>query len=462
MIKKVVVLAVVMFALAFGSAFAADIDSLTSGNATSVYVNPGGTGDALLYGYYNVRDNNQTFFTVTNTDNTLGARVRLRFREAATLTGESIPGCENGSQEVLDFDICLSRNDVWSGRIVDVNGVATLKSTDDDTAIQVAGIVADCADPLSVCKDSFAAGYPSGQAFKFGANNLDITADQTREGYFEIIAENALTEDCGSGTLPDCTCGDLLDTTIDVGNVLMGHAVILNLTDTATFAYAATSLADFASGEIFPDSLAFGGTRPNLRDDSEDATIDPVNYALTKSNIYAVYDIESVFGAKANLVVTFPTKWATHDDTWDTDECLASPDDIFDDPRTLVQIFDDAENLPESETCEFSPCQPGETVETPLPHEVNVLEVNTTSDIFTSDVVVALTTSFNFGWINIDLDNEANVIDRNPNYDHITCTSFGYCSEGLPAIGYSLEKFAGGKFSGLIPLQYSTIAYQLP
>lgn len=358
MIKKAVVLTVVLVALTLGSAFAYQIDSLGSGvepsaPPTNVFVNPGGTGDVLLYGYYNVRDNNRTYLSVTNTDSTYGARVRIRFREAATLTGANIPGCKNGSQEILDFDICLSRNDVWSGRIVDSAAGATLQSADDDTAVQV------CEG--SNCIGTFAAMFPAGQAFKSGSNNLNITVDQTREGYFEIIAEDQLIEDCGGAQQPDCTCGDLLDTGGDVENVLMGHAYIINLSDTSTFAYAATALGDFASGDITPSPL-FGGNNPNLRDDSEDGTIDPVNYALTKANLYSIYDIESNLGGKADLIVTFPTKWATHDESVSSiPACVGiNRSDIFDDTSVLVQIFDDAENAPE-ETCQFSPCTPGET-----------------------------------------------------------------------------------------------------
>jgi len=118
MIKKAVLLAILFVALSFGSAFALEIDSLISGNPATnnndvnasparVFVNSGGLGDALLYGYYNVRGGNETFFAVTNTDKTYGARVRIRFREAATLTMLDRPlDCSNGSQEILDFDIC--------------------------------------------------------------------------------------------------------------------------------------------------------------------------------------------------------------------------------------------------------------------------------------------------------------------------------------------------------------------
>ena len=451
MIKKVVVLAVVLVALTLGSAFAFGPigDSLWTGDATNVYVNPGGTGDVLLYGYYNVRGPWQTLFSVTNTDSENGARVRLRFREAATLTGSNISGCSNGSQEVLDFDICLSKNDVWSGRIINSDAGALLKSDDNDTAVQV------CEG--ANCIGTFAEEFPNGQVFKSGSSNLDITADQTKEGYFEVIAEQSMSENCGGTDEPDCTCGDLIDEGGDVANVLMGHTYIVNLSDTTTFAYAATALADFASGNITPSPL-FGGNNPNLALDSETGTIVPVNYALTKSNLYSIYDLESNIGAKADLIVTFPTKWATHDEnvTGVTGCEDINTDDIFDDPSVLVKIFDDAENAPE-ESCQFSPCTPGETT---LPNEVNVVDLNG-SHIFTSDVIVSLSTGFQFGWINIDLVN--NGLQNGPNPIHETCINefgFLFCSEGLPAIGYAVEKFAGGKFSGLIPLQYGWEVFQ--
>ena len=90
--RSSLVLAVALVLFAFGVASAGQIDGLMSNNgprlpldaaqfvngATAnldVYVNPGGKGDTLIYNYYNARNNTATYFTVVNTDTTLGARV---------------------------------------------------------------------------------------------------------------------------------------------------------------------------------------------------------------------------------------------------------------------------------------------------------------------------------------------------------------------------------------------------
>jgi hypothetical protein len=88
--RSSIVLAVALVLFAFGVASAGQIDGLRSNNGPllpsgAVYVNPGGTGDTLLYNYYNARNNMTTYFTVVNTDTASGARVRLRFNEAADI-----------------------------------------------------------------------------------------------------------------------------------------------------------------------------------------------------------------------------------------------------------------------------------------------------------------------------------------------------------------------------------------
>lgn len=474
MIKKAILLAVLLVVMCFGTAMAAQIDSLASSagpvSPTQVYVNPGGLGDALIYGYYNVRGPWETIFTVTNTDMKNGARVRLRFREAATLTqvgvSPAIPGCDNGSQEVLDFDICLSPGDMWTGQITsDSSGAARLSSTDTDTFIQAVPADQNNPNPAVI----FPTAFPSGVEFKFGSFNLGITADQTREGYFEIIGERQLAKvqcdpTCQSQTLPCCTCGDLVDTDrSDVDNVLMGHSYIVNLSSSATFSYAATALADFTHSDITQD-ITFN--RPNLRDDSETGDIGPVNYALTKSSVMSIYDLESSLNGKTQLIVNFPTKWATHVDTFNTttSHCDKTPvADIFDDPRVKVTIFDDAEHSPQS-TCQFSPCPAGTDVT--LPNEVNVIDINA-SGIFTSDVLTAISTNFDFGWITVDFVNTNTTPDSplhltacDASDFPLSCTTDGTgsapdasVSHGLPAIGYAVMDFAGQDFSGLIPLQ---------
>jgi hypothetical protein len=433
MIKKVVLLTVLLVAFGLGTAFADQIDSLASSSGpaapTQVYVNPGGLGDVLIYGYYNVRGND-SIFAVTNTDTQNGARVRIRFKEAATL---GAPYC-NGSFEVLDFDICLSPGDVWSGVITSTANGALLISDDTDTYIQ--------ASPPPAPAVIFPTAYPNGVLFKSGAANNGITADQTLEGYFEIIAERQLQE-----VLDDGTCGpDLYDMIgYDVDNVLMGHHYIVNLPSSRTFGYAATALGNFTFSDI---TSPITTNRPNLQLDSETGTITPVNYALTKNAVYSVYDLESNIQGDTALIVTFPTKFYTHDEVVIADVCVTDADDIFDDPRVKVIIFDDKENSPQT-VCEFSPCEPGVDVE--LPHEVNVINISG-SNIFASDVETAVATNFDFGWISVDMV-DTNTTAPVPAHQ----TTFGYwTSWGLPAIGYVVHSFGAGDFSGMLPVQYTT------
>jgi len=478
MFRKAVFLAVLLVALSVGSAFAYQIDSLQSGSnngaapavfpPTQVFVNPGGLGDVLLYGYYNVRGKDQ-FFTITNTDTNNGARVRIRFREAATIvynnTGTSLSDAVcNGSQEVLDFDICLSEADVWSGRITTgSDGAGRLFSDDDDTYVQTSGVAGDPTGNIVI----FADAYPNGVGFKYGAANTinTITADQTREGYFEVIAQRQLSESCDhivNNATPDCTCGDLLDVTnTDVRNVLMGHTYIVDLSTSTTFGYVATSLGDFALADITGPTIT--SARPNLAQDSETGIITPVNYALTKQAVYTVYDLDPTVDGKTSLIVTFPTKWATHDESYSTSQkrCTPDADDIFDDMRVLITIYDDEENSFTAQ-CDFSPCPPGQATE--LKHEVNVVDINNTGAIFTSDVAaLADTHGYIFGWMYIDLLWATSSATAVPT--HQTVCTVGTCAGaanqtgtalGLPAIGYVAHMFAGGDVSGMLPLQYSS------
>jgi hypothetical protein len=456
MIKKAVFLAVLLVALSLGSAFADQIDSLGSVSGavppTNVYVNPGGVGDALIYGYYNVRDNRQSFFNVVNTSVTYGVRATVRFIEGpdvanqVTCPSNSVKEAR-GSIEVLDFHICLTPADVWSGNIRNVGGIATLFSNDDDTYLDLAN---RGKDPDPTDWNVFPDRFPNGAKF----STLVASPDDTLEGYFLIIAINQLDEVSSNGS-----CGPgLVDINEDVDNVLFGINYMVEMGNLATFAYDATALGDFSDQPyIFAGPI---DESPNLQDCQPDCPaslprVAPVNYALTKSNIYSTYDLEAAVSGKTELIVTFPTKRNT--------QLACTPNDIFDDPRVRVTIFDDEENSPTT-TCEVSPCPEGEDVE--LPYEVNVVKINDTSDIFTSSVETLISTNFEFGWINIDFT-RANTGAVTP--AHVTsCTNIagvGNCtsdaagaqvSNGLPAIGYTAIDVANGASTHLLPVQYST------
>jgi len=76
-----------------------------AGVAHAVYVNPNGQGQALIYPYYTVQSGHNTYVSVVNTTSSVKV-VKVRFREG------------KASAEVLDFNLYLSPNDVWTGAVV--------------------------------------------------------------------------------------------------------------------------------------------------------------------------------------------------------------------------------------------------------------------------------------------------------------------------------------------------------
>src|SRR6201996_4698031 len=73
-----------------------------AGLANAVNLNPDGVGQVLIYPYYTVNAGQDSLFSVVNTDPVNGKAVKVRFLEGYN------------SREVLDFNVFLSPNDVWT------------------------------------------------------------------------------------------------------------------------------------------------------------------------------------------------------------------------------------------------------------------------------------------------------------------------------------------------------------
>src|SRR5665213_3594261 len=82
------------------------------GTAEAVYMSPNRTGQVLVYPYYTVQSSGSnswnTYISVVNTT-TVAKAVKVRILEGKT------------SAEVLDFNLFLSPNDVWTAAIVPAN-----------------------------------------------------------------------------------------------------------------------------------------------------------------------------------------------------------------------------------------------------------------------------------------------------------------------------------------------------
>ena len=93
-----------------------------AGTAQAVNLNPDGVGQVLIYPYYTSNGGNQTILWLVNTTDEAKA-VKVRFLEGFN------------SREVLDFNLYLSKFDVWVAAIFDDAGTPTLIIPDDSCTV---------------------------------------------------------------------------------------------------------------------------------------------------------------------------------------------------------------------------------------------------------------------------------------------------------------------------------------
>ena len=144
-----------------------------AGSAEAVFIAPNKTGQALLYPYYTVQNNGtnswNTYISVVNTTPDAKA-VKVRILEGRT------------SEEVLDFNLFLSANDVWTAAIIPSDAT-------DTSAGRIITRDASCTAPaIPFAGEPFRNFQYSSQLAALGRG-----LDRTREGYIEIIEMASLT-----------------------------------------------------------------------------------------------------------------------------------------------------------------------------------------------------------------------------------------------------------------------------
>ncbi len=394
------------------------------------FVNPGGVGDSLLYGYYNVRGN-LNLINIVNTTQYDGQKVRVIFRNA------------KNSRECLDFSVCLSRGDVWTAYLIDNGTTAAICTYDTDTL--TAPIIP------SAC-----------QSFKYdGAGGITgVKADDCREGYIEVIGLSAIPGYDKNVTNPlietEADCRDW-SSDYDVGNVLMGNNTIFELATLATYSANAVAIADTADSPVTLTSGIEKTIPEAMASNSNLTAATACGYAdwmLMKSNVISPYDLIAAIGGETEVIITFPTRLACHNTSLSTDMFEGDKDTSTSGIQYCttigITVWDDKEHR--LDVTDFSPAKG-----LCLPYEVNVIKIGG-SQIWNSTVASVVSVgSFDLGWINIDLaagvaSHAVNEADLDPNYTYILT--------GLPAVAYTTQSFLGGQASYMVPAAYLTNATQ--
>ena len=228
-------------------ALAVSLGAAASANATNV--NSDGLGEVLLYPAYTVQEGNDTAISVTNTTNQIKA-VKVRFLEGMN------------SQEVLDFNLYLSPQDVWNGVVVRTDAGAKLVTQDKSCtapAIPAGGVEFR---NLQYAGTDYAAGKGGPQG-----------TDRTRIGHVELIemgvvdplfllnpqlnAASAIVH--GANGVPgNCAAvsnafkvGGIWAQNVDAGistptGGLYGVGTVTDVNEGSQIGYDATALADFS------------------------------------------------------------------------------------------------------------------------------------------------------------------------------------------------------------------------
>ena len=176
-----------------------------AGTAQAVNMNPDGLGQVLVYPYYTANDGNNTLLSVVNTTDNAKA-VKVRFLEGFN------------SREVLDFNLYLSRHDVWTAAIVKGDFVTQTADYETDTALLINDD--SCTVPYLYednqieLDDGTIAGLQPFLNLAYTGDNSDggpESDDRVSEGHFEMIEMGTIVP--GSDTEFDITheYHDILD-----------------------------------------------------------------------------------------------------------------------------------------------------------------------------------------------------------------------------------------------------------
>lgn len=135
--------------------------------ATRLKQAAGGVGHMLFMPYYNVQNGTETMFNITNTDPVNGKAVKVRLRGASN------------SDDVMDFTLLLSPNDMWAAMLTYRGGVPKISVGD-----------ASCTMPYP--------GKINGRELQYGRLAGIVNADEkpvpdptksilVSEGYIEVL-----------------------------------------------------------------------------------------------------------------------------------------------------------------------------------------------------------------------------------------------------------------------------------
>jgi len=470
------------------AAVAAALGTL-AGAAQAVNLGADGQGQVLIYPYYSVQTKASgvtalpidTLVSIVNSDSINGKAVKVRFLEG------------KNSVEVLDFNLYLSPNDMWTAAITrDGSGNAMLRTS--DTSCTAPEIPLNTALGPTNREVSFV-------NFAYTSDNAkDPSMARAREGYLEIIQmadlrqgvkngdglDTWLASKHVAGTPPNCAAiraswlgaGYLGNAGVNIPTGgLSGAGTIINVPEGTDVSYDAVPMENFTAQALHsnPGDLApnLGNVNPAVSAVLQtsdlvvtDWTVSaisvpvlPVTAILMRNQLLNEYAVAAQpVGLGTDWVVTMPTK------RFHTDQALAANKKPFTSSLTTSGACESVtltaynrEEATQTTGLQFSPSQ---SQGNSLCWEVNVISMATSST--TSNVLGSVTEPvgirkvlglpFSEGWVRVGfLQNVVapvgattrTVIAPPPGVNGAVTTAVGLTTTytGLPVLGFSAQSF---------------------
>jgi hypothetical protein len=442
-----------------------------TGAADAVNLNPNGLGQVLIYPYYTVNSDSagntyNSLLSVVNTTNSAKA-VKVRFLEG------------KNSREVLDFNLFLSKRDVWTAAIVpSSSGGGKVVTADNSCTIPDNSLLKAGVDFVNFAY--------TGSSDDKGGSGLD----RTKEGYVEIIEMATFpTYSCTSiqvthvGGVPfDCAGVSDAGATADqfsASGGLFGGMTLISVGAGTDYTEDAVALQRF---NAVPNYQPAGSVSPQLTDSfpkvsvvfaAEPRTLAfsadlgvyasrwPTPTYLAADTVSAVLMHDAVMnefildpGTKSGTdwVITFPTKrFYINTGTGSAPKLFqrnfngtaGSCDDV------TLNIYDREERTTSTPTT-FSPPPP--TLTNSICWEANIVTFNN-SNLLASKNVSNINTSFQNGWLRLGFARSTSATFHTLGNQTQTTHTWGVSGFstgltktylGLPVVGFAVQSFSNG------------------
>jgi hypothetical protein len=274
-----------------------------AGAAQAVNLGNDGEGQVLIYPYYTTQSKAvpgggsgafNTLFSIVNSDSVNGKAVKVRFLEA------------KGSVEVLDFNLYLSPNDMWSAAITrDGSGNALLRTTDNSCTAPEIPVVSTVGTVVTR-EIGFVNLLYATDAVK------DASMARAKEGYAEIIQMADLSVGDGTANTINLAGLDTFTAAKHINGVPPNCAAIRTSWQNGSYGVNGNIGVNFPS---IPGSLSGATTYINVgegTDSSTDAvaleefTVNKIHFAPgdIQPNLSKVNPSVSAVMQNSNLVVT--------------------------------------------------------------------------------------------------------------------------------------------------------------